>query len=159
MIQSMRQSLKKTNTLTFTKYLFLIIPCLLFMYLYILGGPTSIEEMFTSPLIVSQLLIVMVMPFCYLVMKQLCIQVKDQTHKQDTLVLLWIMLIFQLSSMNMICTFLIGLGMYQEYGKSMFSLSSIKISQNNKKTLISLIPIGLVYLMSLIIKIKLGVLI
>lgn len=114
--------------------------------------------MFNEPLIVGQLLLVLAMPFCYLAMRNICQDLKDRKKRDGLLIPLWILIVYQVSSFNMICSFLIIYGTFQEYGKGMFAIKKFTINNSTKAMLVGLIPLGMLYGLVLFVKIRLGIL-
>ena len=139
-LQSIFKFFKGMSALDIVKYLFVGIPILILGFLYLFMAQGDIEKMFNEPLIVGQLLLVLAMPFCYLAIP------------------LWILIVYQVSSFNMICSFLIIYGTFQEYGKGMFAIKKFTINNSTKAMLVGLIPLGMLYGLVLFVKIRLGIL-
>lgn len=146
------------NALDIAKYFFVGIPILILGFLYLFMAQGDIEKMFNEPLIVGQLLLILAMPFCYLAMKTICKDIKDPKKREGLLLPLWLLILYQLSSINMICSFLVAYGTYQEFGKDMFSIKKCTINTSTKSMFIGLIPLGLLYGLVLFVKIRLGIL-
>ena len=96
---------KGMSALDIVKYLFVGIPILILGFLYLFMAQGDIEKMFNEPLIVGQLLLVLAMPFCYLAMRNICQDLKDRKKRDGLLIPLWILIVYQVSSFNMICSF------------------------------------------------------
>lgn len=156
-LQTMFNFFRGKNALDIVKYFFIGIPILILGFLYLFMAQGDIEKMFNEPLIVGQLLLVLAMPFCYLSMRTICKDVKDSKKREGFLIPLWLLIIYQLSSFNIICSFLVAYGTYQEYGKDMFSIKHFKVNNSTKAMLVGLIPLGLLYGLVLFVKIRLGI--
>ena len=124
-LQSIFKFFKGMSALDIVKYLFVGIPILILGFLYLFMAQGDIEKMFNEPLIVGQLLLVLAMPFCYLAMRNICQDLKDRKKRDGLLIPLWILIVYQVSSFNMICSFLIIYGTFQEYGKGMFAIKKL----------------------------------
>ena len=85
-------------------------------------------------------------------------QAKDRKKRDGLLIPLWILIVYQVSSFNMICSFLIIYGTFQEYGKGMFAIKKFTINNSTKAMLVGLIPLGMLYGLVLFVKIRLGIL-
>ena len=111
-LQSIFKFFKGMSALDIVKYLFVGIPILILGFLYLFMAQGDIEKMFNEPLIVGQLLLVLAMPFCYLAMRNICQDLKDRKKRDGLLIPLWILIVYQVSSFNMICSFLIIYGTF-----------------------------------------------
>ena len=157
-LQSIFKFFKGMSALDIVKYLFVGIPILILGFLYLFMAQGDIEKMFNEPLIVGQLLLVLAMPFCYLAMRNICQDLKDRKKRDGLLIPLWILIVYQVTSFNMICSFLIIYGTFQEYGKGMFAIKKFTINNSTKAMLVGLIPLGMLYGLVLFVKIRLGIL-
>lgn len=157
-LQSVFRFFKGMSALDIVKYMFVIIPALILGFLYLFMAQGDIQKMFDDPLIVGQLLIVLAMPFCYLAMRSIYQDINDSKKRQGLLIPLWILIIYQISSFNMVCSFLIIYGTFQEYGKEMFAVKKFEINNSTKALLVGLIPLGLLYGLVIFVKIRLGIL-
>ena len=104
-LQSIFKFFKGMSALDIVKYLFVGIPILILGFLYLFMAQGDIEKMFNEPLIVGQLLLVLAMPFCYLAMRNICQDLKDRKKRDGLLIPLWILIVYQVSSVNMIYIF------------------------------------------------------
>ena len=91
-------------------------------------------------------------------MRNICQDLKDRKKRDGLLIPLWILIVYQVSSFNMICSFLIIYGTFQEYGKGMFAIKKFTINNSTKAMLVGLIPLGMLYGLVLFVKIRLGIL-
>lgn len=157
-LQTMFNFFRGKSALDIAKYFFVAIPVLILGILYLFMAQGDIEKMFNEPMIVGQLLLVLAMPFCYLSMRTICKDIKDDDKRTGFLIPLWLLIIYQISSFNMICSFLVAYGTYQEYGKGMFSIKNFTVNTSTKAMLVGLIPLGLLYALVLFVKIRLGIL-
>ena len=145
-LQSIFKFFKGMSALDIVKYLFVGIPILILGFLYLFMAQGDIEKMFNEPLIVGQL------------MRNICQDLKDRKKRDGLLIPLWILIVYQVSSFNMICSFLIIYGTFQEYGKGMFAIKKFTINNSTKAMLVGLIPLGMLYGLVLFVKIRLGIL-
>lgn len=157
-LQTMFNIFRGKSTLDIAKYLFVGIPILIFGFLYLFMAQGDIEKMFNEPLIVGQLLLILAMPFCYLSMRTICKDIKDSNKRAGLIIPLWLLIVYQLSSFNMICSFLLAYGTYKEYGKEMFLIKRFTVNTSTKAMLVGLIPLGVLYGLVLFVKIRLGIL-
>lgn len=154
-LQTLFNRCKNLTAFAIVQALFIIIPVIILVFLYTFMAQGQIEDMFNNPLIVSQLLIVLALPFCYLAMKNIRSDLKNNYH--ESLIPLWLLAIYQISSFNLVCGFLMVYGMYQEYGKEMFAIKKFKSNKYAKGLLVGLIPLGLLYVLIVFVKIRLGI--
>ena len=154
MITSKFKSLLQFNALKFAQNLFVIIPLLIMAIIYIFLAGKSIEQIFNEPILIVQFITLLTYPFCYLLLKTIRNNIHSEASSQ--LLPLWILAACNLMSFNVICSSLLICGIYQEYSKEMFNRNLLTINKKNRSTIISLIPLGLLYIFIIFIKFRLG---
>lgn len=141
--------------LKLTQYAFLVIATIILVVVFGIY-PSNFESVFKNPVLTVQILLVLSYPFCYLLLKSIRKNLIDAKNEQ--ILPLWIILICQVSSLNIVCSFLLIYGIYQTYGSQFLSLKYIRLTKTNKSFVISLIPIVLLYAIILFVRIRLGML-
>lgn len=139
------------------QYMFLGISIIITMVIFTTLTSIQIEQVFTDPYYVPQLLIVFVLPFCSLLIKQIRVKLAYKSKNYALLIPLWILGIYQFISLNIICALLIFHGMYLEYQGDMFKFKKYTFDQDTKALLIGLIFIGIVYALVVFVRVRLGI--
>lgn len=147
------KSLFKFDGLKLAQYAFIVIAIGIFIITFGVTTTPS-DKVFESPVFNVQLLLVFTYPFCYLCLKS--IREKMEEFFEDQKAPLWLFLIMQISSFNLILIFLCGYGIVQNYGKEFFQLSALKITEQNKRMIISMLPLAFLYGLILFVRIRIG---
>lgn len=154
MIASKLKSLFQINALKVTQGFFIIIPLIVMSVLYIFLSGGSIEQVFNEPILTVQFITLLTYPFYYLLIKS--IRNNLENKKEIQLVPLWILTGCILMTFNVICTFLLIYGIYQEYGNDILNRKYLKINKNNISLIISLLPLIALNIFLIFIKFRLG---
>lgn len=144
------------NAFKISMYAFIVIPVVLLSYLFMFNTNEQINQIFNEPFLTAQLMLVLTYPFCFLLMKNINQNIK--TKKDDCFLPLLILTFYQISSLNIVCSFLMGLALYQIYGIEIIKFKKIKMNNYTKSLLVGIIPLGMVYLLVLWVKFRLGLL-
>lgn len=134
--------------------LFIAIPLVVMSVIYTFLAGGSVEQIFLEPILTVQFITLLTYPFCYLFMKS--IRKMLDTQPSFALHPLWMLTLCQLLAFNMICFCLLLFGMYQQYGKDMFSLRSFGSGKANHALMISFCPVLLLLVFVLVVKFRLG---
>ncbi len=153
MLRNGWKSILYLNGLQVAQYAFIVIAAVIGIAVYGLYGVKS-GEIFESPVLTVQILLVFSYPFCYLLLKNIRKNMEEDPDAQRAP--LWFLLILQLSSLNMVMILLLGFGILQTYGKSFFTKEAFKISPQNRSLMISMIPLAFLYALILFVRVRLN---
>lgn len=144
----------KPDGLKTAQILFLCIPLFLIFALCLGSANSSFERILEHPGTTSQMVMIFTYPFCYLFLKSIRTNLK--VHKGNQLIPLWMLLLSQVLALNLLCTGLIAFGIYQEYGSDVCSFKNSRPDQSGRSSMLSFIPILLLYLFVLFVKWRTG---
>lgn len=155
MLMNRLKTIFNFDGLKVTQYAFIVIAALILIFVYAFSS-TSIDALFENPVLTVQMLLVLSYPFCYLLLKS--IREKAEVNKEEQILPLWILLLCQITSMNLVCIGLLAYGIAQLYGKQFISLKAIKLTKSNRGFVISMLPIVGLYAIILFVRFRLGML-
>lgn len=121
-IQNILRRFPKFNPVTIAKYIFLLIPFIVIMFISFFIGRIDLKVLLEDPKTIVWFIILMTFPFCYLLTSKI---EKCDESKNFILGLSIISFIYG----NIICLLLLVIHGFKSYGKGMFSLNKIDLKK------------------------------
>lgn len=120
--QNLLRRLPKFNPLTIAKYIFLLIPFVVIMFISFFIGKINLKALLQDPMTIVWFIILMTFPFCYLLTSKI-----EKGRESKNLISGLAIISFVYG--NIICAALLGMHGFKSYGKGMFSLEKVNMKK------------------------------